>query len=672
MRSALVFFFCVWIGSPALSTPSPSRRVSKSRVSDESATTGPEQTRQKLVRIAVLEDQGWLGYGQLLRYLKDAEPVVRQRAARSCGIIQDSLACPVLIQALKDRDSTVRQEAAFALGQIQCREAKGALLKATRDRSPTVRQLALEALGKLGDTTVVDRIAKFLSDPSSALRGEAALALARLKSHQAIAPLARAARDWDPAVRWKAVYALFRQNDSVTIPILEAKFTDNDPYVRAFAARGLGQLHASAPAMVPLLSDPDWRVQVQAVRALGQSKASESLLFFLEYDRREGTGPLSNPYLVGEELTALGSVHSDSAYQVVRAFLASPIPDLRARATAALAQIDSARALEDLKPLRSDTNWHIRAQAAEAFGAIRTPEAFALLESLFVDPDYRVRYPALEAMGKFPTERWEPFVKRALGEDEQALIATASEIAGKAHDSTLLNDLVVGFWKHRMDRETDAKIAILEALERFVDAGRLSGTIAQALDFGLQDTNRLVRQLAVKIFRKAGLERGGFTGTFVSDMDAEKYRAVYEQYTTNPKAAITTGKGIIVLELLPREAPRTVANFIKLAQTGFYDNRVWHRVVPNFVIQDGCPRGDGWGGPGYTIRCEYNKLHYERGTVGMALSGKDTGGSQYFITQSPQPHLDGRYTIFARVVEGMEVVDKIMVGDKIEKVTIIE
>ncbi|MFQ5869788.1 MAG: peptidylprolyl isomerase, partial [Candidatus Zixiibacteriota bacterium] len=96
-----------------------------------------------------------------------------------------------------------------------------------------------------------------------------------------------------------------------------------------------------------------------------------------------------------------------------------------------------------------------------------------------------------------------------------------------------------------------------------------------------------------------------------------------------------------------------------------------HRVVPNFVIQGGCPRGDGWGGPGYTVREEINKLGFERGTIGMATSGKDTGGSQFFICHSRQPHLDGRYTAFGRVVSGMEVVNEITVGDVIEKVEIL-
>ena len=112
-------------------------------------------------------------------------------------------------------------------------------------------------------------------------------------------------------------------------------------------------------------------------------------------------------------------------------------------------------------------------------------------------------------------------------------------------------------------------------------------------------------------------------------------------------------------------------NFIRLARRGYFDSSRVHRVVPNFVIQDGDPTGTGSGGPGYTIRCEYNRLRYDAGMVGMALSGKDTGGSQWFITHSPQPHLNGRYTIFAHVTTGMDVVSRVVQGDRVLKVDIL-
>jgi cyclophilin family peptidyl-prolyl cis-trans isomerase len=137
-------------------------------------------------------------------------------------------------------------------------------------------------------------------------------------------------------------------------------------------------------------------------------------------------------------------------------------------------------------------------------------------------------------------------------------------------------------------------------------------------------------------------------------------------------AKIETDKGAFTIELLPEAAPLTVDNFVELARRRYFNGVAFHRVVPNFVIQGGDPRGDGNGGPGYQIRCEINTVAYDRGAVGMALSGKDTGGSQWFVTHSPQPHLDGGYTVFGRVTSGIEVVDRIVRGDRIRFVTVAE
>jgi cyclophilin family peptidyl-prolyl cis-trans isomerase len=141
----------------------------------------------------------------------------------------------------------------------------------------------------------------------------------------------------------------------------------------------------------------------------------------------------------------------------------------------------------------------------------------------------------------------------------------------------------------------------------------------------------------------------------------------------NSKAVIKTKAGDITLQLLPGAAPGTVANFIELINNDFFNGKTFHRVVPNFVIQGGCPRGDGYGNLNYTIRSELPNLHYDQeGYVGMASAGNHTESSQFFITHSPTPHLDGNYTIFARVVEGMDVVHKIEIGDVMDEVVITE
>ncbi len=138
------------------------------------------------------------------------------------------------------------------------------------------------------------------------------------------------------------------------------------------------------------------------------------------------------------------------------------------------------------------------------------------------------------------------------------------------------------------------------------------------------------------------------------------------------KAIIETDKGDIVLELFEKDAPNTVANFEKLINKGFYNGLTFHRVIPDFMIQGGCPKGNGTGGPGYKIKCEINSRKHTKGALSMAHAGKDTGGSQFFITHSPQPHLDGVHTVFGQVIEGMDVVNKIKQGDVMRKVRVIE
>ena len=133
---------------------------------------------------------------------------------------------------------------------------------------------------------------------------------------------------------------------------------------------------------------------------------------------------------------------------------------------------------------------------------------------------------------------------------------------------------------------------------------------------------------------------------------------------------LRTTRGVIVVRLWVDDAPRTAANFVALARKKFYDGLTFHRVVPDFVSQGGDPRGDGAGGPGYMIPCEISLRRYAEGVLGMALSGRDTGGSQFFFTHAPEPHLDGRYTAFGEVIAGLDVVTSLVEGDVILELTV--
>lgn len=141
-------------------------------------------------------------------------------------------------------------------------------------------------------------------------------------------------------------------------------------------------------------------------------------------------------------------------------------------------------------------------------------------------------------------------------------------------------------------------------------------------------------------------------------------------------AIITTNRGEMKVEFYEKDAPKTVENFVKLAKDGFYNGLTWHRVLPDFVIQGGCPKGNGTGGPGYTIDCELDgeNQYHDRGVLSMAHAGRNTGGSQFFICHSRNntAHLDRNHTCFGKVVEGVDVIDKIRVDDAIEKIEIID
>jgi cyclophilin family peptidyl-prolyl cis-trans isomerase len=215
-------------------------------------------------------------------------------------------------------------------------------------------------------------------------------------------------------------------------------------------------------------------------------------------------------------------------------------------------------------------------------------------------------------------------------------------------------------------KENDAALAVLDALGK-----QKTDTANQAIKTALNSSDYLVRRRAAELLKAAGqgqlLTR---VGTVQTRHTLADYRRAISRIGKRVQADVSTSSGEFTIELLPEDAPLTVDNFIQLASRGYFNGVRVHRVVPNFVIQDGDPRGDGNGGPGYQIRCEINQVTYDRGAVGMALSGKDTGGSQWFVTHSPQPHLDGGYTVFGRVVRGMNVVDAIARGDTINKIVI--
>jgi cyclophilin family peptidyl-prolyl cis-trans isomerase/HEAT repeat protein len=273
----------------------------------------------------------------------------------------------------------------------------------------------------------------------------------------------------------------------------------------------------------------------------------------------------------------------------------------------------------------------------------------------------------LRALAAFKPPDLASITRAQLNESDVIIRGTAADLLGDLPPSGENTRALAAAWPQAAnDTLNDAALSILDALGKQKSAAA-NDQIKEALKSG----DHLVRRRAVTILKANGA--GDFStqiGTVHTRNTAADYTRALGRIGKNVRAVVTTSRGSFTIELLPEAAPLTVDNFVQLAQRDYFRNVTIHRVVPNFVIQDGDPRGDGNGGPGYQIRCEINQVPYDRAAVGMALSGKDTGGSQWFVTHSPQPHLDGGYTVFGRVVAGMDVVDKIVRGDVIQSITI--
>lgn len=626
--------------------------------------------------------------GPDLRVLvRDADPRIRRRAALAIGRVKLASGVATLVSTLADTDPDVRAMAAFGLGLLGDPSAESALLPLLSDADLLVRGRAAEALGSIGATGAADAIGKMAAEqarsgPVAALAPDdeswpappeadafklGLFALVRLRAYE---PLAGAVLDGERPVStwWPVAYALQRIEDKRAAPALRHLLGTPGRYTRAFAARGLGALRdpSARPALRALLepsAKSGLEVSVQVVRALAQLRAAEAA----EPLTRLAADPATHPNLRLEAITALGVVRATDALPLVQDLLSSDWPAMRSAALRAIAAIDEESFIFVLASLEPDRDWHVRATLAELLAELPAEISLERLHGMLRDEDKRVWPAALGALVRLRPPGIEKTLIEHLKEADFAVRAAAARHLGALKSAGGAEALREAYKAGLPDSANAARVAALEALTAY-GADEANETLALALT----DKDWAVRVRAAALLR-----------TLDPHSDVEEAMrpapgqppAPYDdpQLVTpevSPRAFIETADGTIEFELTVLDAPQTVRNFTNLARKGFFNGLQVHRVVPNFVVQDGDPRGDGRGGPGYSIRDELNDRPYLRGTVGMALGGPDSGGSQFFITHSPQPHLDGRYTVFGRVVNGMEVVDRIRVGDVIQRIRV--
>lgn len=616
-----------------------------------------------------------------------ADSFVRQTGAIAVGRIGDPRGVELLVPLLADPDTTVRAAAVFALGLVGDSAAAGPLIDRMQaepllDAASSVEAMA--ALARVGGRRASDFLTEVLQGRASLalqdqlpLIQEIALQAWRLGPAAPIRDLLPLAADTSAEVRWRVVYTLARLRPPAAATRLAEALRDGSPLVRAFAVRAFTRSYAdsagltadaAAALVAPLVDDADVGVRVNALRSLATFRTGR----FASRVASRLDDPV--PGVRVEAAATLGALGGPQAVAALRKTLTTrTLGAVQREALIGLARADTG-AFGELAPRWAmSADWRDRFIVAEAGRWL--PGRPPLLE----DRDSRVAAAAFAAWSeseRSPSPALLAAARALISHRDAAVRAVAAGALARAPDLADLAALSDAFAASAADSFPDAALGALEGIAAI--AG-LSDSARSRVAVGFlartpTPSSYLVRRWAEERW-PAARERWGSAYPLRSERTMQDYRELARRFLVAPDSLRrphvfieTEQRGTIEIELLGPEAPLTVANFLSLVDRRFFDDNQWHRVVPNFVVQAGDPRGDGWGGPGGTIRDEINRVRYVAPVLGMALSGPDTGSSQWFINLSPQPHLDGTYTVFGRVVGTLAPLMRIAQGDVIRRI----
>jgi len=606
---------------------------------------------------------------------------VASNAAYALGLLHDSTSV-VALSATLGGPSAVAREAAWALGEIGA-PARGAITRALSvpgGDDARMIQLLLAA-AKLRPVPVAELRPYLIMSTRPSVQWAAAYAIARFRAPAGVRDLitlatnpefvrssAGDARSGNPAVVASPVSA--QTAEAYVVPAAGRQRT------RTEIARGLAKTAAgdslaegSVAILLRLAEDPHPHVRVNAVRSLGTYAARA----------RQAVVAATQDVDANVRITAAQSLGT-----VLDSAIASWTPlwqrdtSLMYRTSLLASAAQAGARLPALTEWTSNSDWRYRAAALNAAGASPDTALVArAAKAMLRDADGRVRAAAYGLLGGNDTAALAPSVHSLLlaGLTDTDFYARATAMGALSQHPAAADvpEVLASYARSLNDSGNDARIAaiafVAAAWKR--DSAAFSPALRQQLGALKPSDDPLVRAAADSVSLLSA-----WRSIEGNARPASWYENVVRNYVVpatrgqTQRATIRTPRGDIVLELFGADAPITVWNFMNLARTGYYRGTGFHRVVPNFVAQDGDPRGDGNGGPGYSIRDEMNPRRYERGAVGMALSGPDTGGSQYFITHSPQAHLDGHYTVFGRVLSGFAALDAIVQGDRILSIVV--
>ncbi len=641
-----------------------------------------------LAPILMTEDRRVLDPGILGSALEHPDPVVRRAAVVAVGRIGAADGVVLLLPRLMDRDPGVVADVFFALGLLKQDRAVDEML-ARLQHPDSLRADALEeaaiALARIGGDAASAALADVMRGTGNlpiarrdAMRPAAILESWRLGRRAAVDAIEPFTRDTGADLRWRAAYALGRLAAPSGGEALLTLLRDPNPLIRATAARGLVRRLADTAGIAPAMALAELQRLFDDQSAGARINALDAAATYRDSTTApRAIGRLGDPDR--NVRVAAASALASMGGQAAATALATAVDDDRQEWAVRRAALLGLARLDTTAFAARVGNWSRSADVADRLVAM---DGWELLRNVgpapfragLADADPRVRAAALSAWARAGrSEDREEVRAAALGvlndPDPGLRNAALGIVADSASDETL--DRLAQAWQRGPD---DVRETILNRLVRWGRAdrallGRLGAPTRRALLE--RPASPVLRGIAARGWPLLAARWGGVapieTGRTLQD-----YRELAARFylaSQNPHVTIDVqGRGKVELELLAHDAPLTVANFLRLVDRHYFDNVRWHRVVPNFVVQDGDPTGTGEGGPGWAIRDEINRRHYDVAMVGMALSGPDTGGSQWFINLSPQPHLDGGYTIFGKVVGGQNALVRILQGDRIRTI----
>ncbi len=620
--------------------------------------------------------------------------MVRRTVALAIGRIGDPAGVELSLELLRDPDSLVQSAAAFALGLLRDQAAVAALgdlVTSVQGTTPGARHVqAVTALAKIGGPSVatlfagvLDRAVGQLQQGADPIVDAVLLESWRLGGDAPLDRIARFAEASTLETRWRAYYTLGRLRTADAAPALLRGLADREPLVRATAVRALVRpfsdsarldVETALGAVRPLANDADPQVRIQALRTLGTY--FDTALVDAALDRLNDR----DLNVRVEAVSTLGALRSPTATPRLLDLLSGQRWAIRRASILALARTAGVEFDSVVRDWAARRDWRERHAAAQAVGRRGVRFAVPLVLPLLDDPDPRVAGAALAALGDVLADRDTVLLsaaRRGLAHDDPVIRSVAADQLAAAADPADVPRLTDAWRRAEADALDDARLATLRALSAIAAASPtgLAAVSAGFLDVVPTPEDYLILRVAEDELPAAS-QRWGPSTPVRTQRGIADYRDVARRLLLPalsggglPTVTVELDRGSFVMELFAGDAPLTVDNFLRLLDRRYFDGGAWHRVVPGFVVQDGDPRGDGWGGPGLAIRDEINPRRYDRrGVVGMALSGPDTGGSQFFIVLAPQTHLDGTYTVFGRVVSDDARLQEITQGDGIRRI----